>query len=154
MKKDIFDEKLLMEEAILEAKKSKLIGEVPVGALVVYDGEIIARGHNQTIKDNDPTSHAEINVIRKATIFLKNHRLVNASIVVTLEPCAMCYGAIVQSRIARLIFGAYDFKTGMCGSCHSLNQASCFNHKPEVIGGVLEKKCSRLLSNFFKERRL
>jgi len=142
-----------MGQAILEAKKSANIGEVPVGALIIYDDMIIARDHNRTIINNDPTSHAEINVIKKTSNLLKNHRIVGATLVVTLEPCAMCYGAIIQSRISKLIFGAYDMKTGMCGSCLNLQESKCFNHKPEIYGGILEKECSLLLSNFFRERR-
>jgi len=142
-----------MEFAILEAKKSEQIGEVPIGALIVFNDVIIASDHNRTISNNDPTAHAELNVIRRASEIIKNYRLIGASLVVTLEPCAMCYGAIIQSRISKLIFGAYDFKTGVCGSCLNLQQTKCFNHRPNIVGGILEKECSQLMSNFFKDRR-
>jgi len=115
--------------------------------------EIISQSHNQPISQNDPTSHAEINAIRKASHNLGNYRLTGATLYVTLEPCAMCYGAIVHARISRLVFGAYDPKTGVCGSSIQLHEQACFNHAPEIIGGVLEEDCSLILKDFFKERR-
>jgi len=153
MNKDFDLESQWMKLAIMEAKKSAQIGEVPVGALIIHENKIIASDHNRTIVNNDVTSQAEINVIRNANNELGNHRLVGATLVVTLEPCAMCYGAIVQSRVSKLIFGAYDKKSGMCGSCFNLHETKCFNHKPEIISGILEHECSRILSDFFKERR-
>jgi len=142
-----------MTLAIQEAKKSKEMNEVPVGAIVVMNDEIISQSHNQSISQNDPTSHAEINALRLASRILDNYRLTGSSLYVTLEPCAMCYGAIVHSRISRLIFGAYDTKTGVCGSSIKLHEQACFNHTPEIIGGVLEEDCSLILKDFFKERR-
>jgi len=142
-----------MTLAIQEAKKSKEMNEVPVGAIVVMNDEIISQSHNQPISQNDPTSHAEINALRLASRILDNYRLTGSSLYVTLEPCAMCYGAIVHSRISRLIFGAYDTKTGVCGSSIKLHEQACFNHTPEIIGGVLEEDCSLILKDFFKERR-
>ena len=146
------DEKF-MTLALQEAKKSKEMNEVPVGAIVVMNDEIISLAHNQPISQNDPTSHAEINAIRKASQNLDNYRLTGATLYVTLEPCAMCYGAIVHARITRLVFGAYDPKTGVCGSSIKLHEQECFNHSPEITGGVLEKDCSLILKDFFKERR-
>ena len=143
-----------MKTALKQAETSAKIGEVPIGAMIVHKGEIIAMDHNRTILDNDPTSHAELNVIRQACIEIDNYRLVESTLVVTLEPCAMCYGAIIQSRISTLIFGAYDLKTGVCGSCLSLQDSDCFNHRPKIIGGILEDKCSLVLKNFFKEKRV
>ena len=147
-----FDEKC-MSEAIIEAQKSKNKDEVPVGAVIVINNEIISKSHNQPISQNDPTSHAEIEAIRDASKYVNNYRLSNADIYVTLEPCAMCYGAIVHARILRLVFGAFDPKTGVCGSSIKLHEQECFNHSPEIIGGVLEKDCSLILKDFFKERR-
>jgi len=142
-----------MEKALKEAEKSFSKEEVPVGAIIVLDGEIIGKGHNQPILKKDPTSHAEINAIRNATKKVGNYRLTGATLHTTLEPCAMCYGAIIHARISRLVFGAYDPKTGVCGSSIKLHEQECFNHSPEIIGGVLEKDCSLILKDFFKERR-
>ena len=142
-----------MEKALKEAEKSFSKEEVPVGAIIVLDGEIIGKGHNQPILKKDPTSHAEINAIRNATKKVGNYRLTGATLHTTLEPCAMCYGAIIHARISRLVFGAYDSKTGVCGSSIKLHEQECFNHSPEIIGGVLEKDCSLILKDFFKERR-
>jgi len=126
---------------------------VPVGAIIVMDNKIIGRGHNLSISNNDPSSHAEIEAIRNAAKHLKNYRLNKASLYVTLEPCAMCYGAIIHARISRLVFGAFDPKTGVCGSSIKLYEQKCFNHIPEIIGGVMEEDCSLILKDFFKERR-
>jgi len=142
-----------MREAVLEAKKGINIQEVPVGALVVLDGEIIGKGHNQPISQIDPTSHAEINALRLASKNLGNYRLTGATLYATLEPCAMCFGAIVHARISRLVFGAYDPKTGVCGSSIKLHEQNCFNHTLEIKGGVLESDCSLILKDFFKKRR-
>ena len=142
-----------MEKALKEAEKSFSKEEVPVGAIIVLDGEIIGKGHNQPILKKDPTSHAEINAIRNATKKVGNYRLTGATLHTTLEPCAMCYGAIIHARISRLVFGAYDPKTGVCGSSIKLHEQECFNHSPEIIGGVLEKDYSLILKDFFKERR-
>jgi len=142
-----------MHQALREAQKAKNNDEVPVGAIIVIDNEIISRDHNRVICDNDPTSHAEINAIRKAVKKVGNYRLTEASIYVTLEPCAMCYGAIIHARISRLIFGAYDYKTGVCGSSIKLHDQNCFNHTPEIKGGILERDCSLILKDFFREKR-
>jgi len=142
-----------MELALQGAKKSIDINEVPVGAVIVMNNEVISLSHNKPISRNDPTSHAEINVIRKASENIGNYRLKGATLYVTLEPCAMCYGAIVHARISKLVFGAFDPKTGVCGSSIKLHEQECFNHTPEIVGGVLEEDCSSILKDFFKERR-
>jgi len=146
------DEKFI-RLALQEAKKSQEMNEVPVGAIVVMNDEIISQSHNKSISGNDPTSHAEINALRNAAKKIGNYRLTGATLYVTLEPCAMCYGAIIHARISRLVFGAYDPKTGVCGSSTKLHEQECFNHTPEIVGGVLEEGCSLILKDFFKERR-
>ena len=142
-----------MRFALIEAQKSKSIDEVPVGAIIVMNNKVISRGHNLSISQNDPTSHAEINALRSAGNKVGNYRLTGATLYVTLEPCAMCYGAIVHARISRLVFGAYDPKTGVCGSSSNLHKQACFNHSPQITGGVLEEECSLILKDFFKKRR-
>jgi len=146
------DEKF-MRLALHEAQKSIEMNEVPVGAIIVMNGEVISKSHNKSISQNDPTSHAEINALRNAAKKVGNYRLIGATLYSTLEPCAMCYGAIIHSRISRLVFGAYDPKTGVCGSSIKLHEQECFNHTPEIVGGVLEEDCSLILKYFFKERR-
>ena len=142
-----------MEYALEEAKKSLAKNEVPVGAVIILNNEVIGRGHNQSINKQDPSSHAEIEAIRNASKNIQNYRLTGADLYVTLEPCAMCYGAIIHARISRLIFGTYDTKTGVCASSINLHEQECFNHTPEITGGVLEEDCSLILKDFFKERR-
>jgi len=142
-----------MKIAYKEAQKSKAINEVPVGAIILMSNEIISKGHNQSISQNDPTAHAEINALRHAAKKTDNYRLTGATLYVTLEPCAMCYGAIAHARISRLVFGAYDPKTGVCGSSINLHDQGCFNHIPEIKGGVLEAECSLILKEFFQEKR-
>ena len=142
-----------MSHALKEAKKSLSQDEVPVGAVIVLDGEIIGRGHNQPISKRDPTSHAEIEAIKSASENLKNYRLTGANLYVTLEPCTMCYGAIVHSRISNIFFGARDPKSGVCGSCEDLSQKDYFNHKPHIIGEIMSKECSKILKDFFKAKR-
>ena len=142
-----------MNLALQEAYKSKEINEVPVGAIIIMNGQVISRSYNMSISKNDPTSHAEINALRNAGNKIDNYRLTGATLYVTLEPCAMCYGAIVHARISRLVFGAYDPKTGVCGSSSNLHKQACFNHSPQITGGVLEDECSLILKDFFKKRR-
>ena len=142
-----------MSIAFEEALKAQELGEVPVGAVIVNNDGIVAKAHNQPISKNDPTSHAEINAIRIAAKKLSNYRLSNCNLYVTLEPCAMCYGAIIHARISKLIFGAYDLKTGVCGSSINLHKKECFNHTPEIKGGVLEEDCSKILKDFFRDKR-
>jgi tRNA(adenine34) deaminase len=142
-----------MQIAINEANIAKDEGEIPVGAVIVQNGQLIAQSHNQPITSNDPTAHAEIQVLRKAGKILNNYRLNNATLYVTLEPCIMCLGAMMHARIDQIVFGAYDSKTGVCGSCIDLNNAKNFNHTIDINGGVLENTCSTLLQDFFKSRR-
>jgi len=142
-----------MRKALNQAKKAEEINEVPVGAIVVLDEKIIAASHNMPIVSNDPTSHAEINAIRDASIKINNYRLSGATLYVTLEPCIMCYGAIINSRISKLVFGAFDSKNGVNRSIIKLHEKNYFNHTPEVEGGVLEEECSLILKNFFKGKR-
>jgi len=145
--------KFWMKKALEEAQKSLSKNEVPVGAVIVLDGEIIGRGHNQSILKKDPTSHAEIEAIRNASEEIKNYRLKGADLYVTLEPCTMCYGAIVHSRISNIFFGASDQKSGVCGSCEDLSEKTYFNHKPHITGQIMNKECSKILKDFFKAKR-
>ena len=142
-----------MTLAIKQAVKADTEGEVPVGAVIVKDGQLIAQAHNQPISTNDATAHAEIQLLRAAGRKQKNYRLIDTTIFVTLEPCAMCLGALMHARIARMVFGASDLKTGVCGSRAYLTNKSFFNHEIEISGGVLEKECKKLLQSFFKSRR-
>ena len=142
-----------MQIAIQEATKAEEMGEVPVGAILVKDDLIIARAHNKPISTNDPTAHAEIHLLRAAGEELKNYRLPGTSLYVTLEPCAMCLGAIMHARIERVVFGAHDPKTGVCGSSENFMEATCFNHKIDIASGVLENESKQLLKNFFNSRR-
>jgi|TARA_B100000497_G_C7542345_1_gene328209 tRNA(adenine34) deaminase len=148
----IKDEKW-MQYAIIEANIAKDKGEVPVGSIIVKNNQIIAKAHNSPISKNDPTAHAEIEVLRKAGKKLLNYRLPKTTLYVTLEPCAMCIGAIIHARIERVVFGASDPKSGVCGSCMHLNEEKIFNHKISITGGVLEEESSELLRLFFKSRR-
>ena len=142
-----------MEQAIALATQAEQIGEVPVGALVVCDGQIIGQGYNQTINSHDPCGHAEIIALRQAAQTVGNHRLRGCDLYVTLEPCTMCFGAMIHARIDRIVYGASDFKTGVCGSRMNLNEANFFNHKISITSGILEKESSELLKLFFKSRR-
>jgi len=146
------DEKY-MAEALKEAVKSANFDEVPVGAVIVKDGKIIARGHNLREKSNDPTSHAEINAIRKACKKLNSWRLEDCTIYVTIEPCSMCAGTLLWTRIKKIVYGAKDLKGGALVSSYSLFDVKNINHHPEIVGGVLEEKCSRIMSDFFKSKR-
>ena len=142
-----------MKIAIQEAKKAVNEGEVPVGAILVKNGMIIAKAHNRLITKNDATAHAEILAIRKAGKKEKNYRLVGTTLYVTLEPCLMCLGALINARIERIVFGAKNTKNGFCGSLVDLTNDSQFNHRAIVTGGVLEKQCQEILRSFFKLRR-
>ena len=142
-----------MKVAINEANLAMNENEIPVGSVLVLNEKIIAKAHNQPIGNNDPTAHAEIQVLRKAGKQQKNYRLVGSTLYVTLEPCAMCFGAMIHARIERIVFGAKDPKTGVCGSCMNLNEANFFNHKISITSGILEKESSELLKLFFKSRR-
>ena len=142
-----------MQIAISEANLAKSKDEIPVGAVLIQNNELIAQAHNQSISHNDPTAHAEIQVLRIAAKQQSNYRLVGSTIYVTLEPCAMCLGAMMHARIKRIVFGASDPKTGVCGSRANLISEAFFNHRIEVLGGVLEKESKEILQSFFKLRR-
>lgn len=142
-----------MNYAIEEAIKAEKKGEVPVGGVLVKDGKLIAKAHNQSIRNCDATAHAEIQLIRLAGQIEENYRLAGSSLYVTLEPCAMCFGALVHARIDSLIFGARDPKFGVCGSALNLSYEKNFNHKVAVRSGILEETCSKILKSFFKVRR-
>ena len=143
-----------MKLALQLAEQAVLAGEVPVGAIVVKDGEVIGRGHNAPITRHDPTAHAEIQAMRNAAQALGNYRLVGCTLYVTLEPCAMCSGAIQHARIARVVFGASDPKTGACGSVIDLMAETRLNHHAVIERGVLAAECGAMLSQFFAGRRL
>lgn len=141
-----------MKAAISEAKKARQIEEVPVGAIIVLDGKIIARAHNRRNTNSDGTAHAEILAIKKAGKKLERWNLTDCEMYVTLEPCVMCAGAAVNSRIKRIYFGAFDHRYGGCGSLMDITQSE-LNHKIEVHGGIMETECAELLSSFFKNLR-
>ena len=143
-----------MEEALALARQAQARGEVPVGAVVIKDGAIIGRGGNTPIAANDPTAHAEIAALREAGRALGNYRLPDCDLYVTIEPCAMCAGAILHARIRRLVFGARDPKTGACGSVVDLFAERRLNHHTTVTGDIAGEACGRLLSDFFVARRL
>lgn len=142
-----------MQIALQLAQEAAVAGEVPVGAIVVKNGEIIGRGYNAPITTHDPSAHAEIRAIRDAAQHIGNYRLVDCTLYVTLEPCAMCSGAIQHARIAKVIYGASDPKTGACGSVVNLMAESKLNHHTEVTSGVLAQECGAVLSTFFAARR-
>lgn len=142
-----------MREAIRQAKKAYALREVPIGCVIVYEGKIIARGYNRRNTDKNTTSHAEINAIRKASKKLGDWRLEGCTIYITLEPCQMCAGAIVQSRITRVVIGSMNPKAGCGGSVLNLLEMEQFNHQCEVTRGVLQPQCSDMLSGFFRELR-
>ena len=142
-----------MKEAIKEAKKAELIDEVPVGCVIVKDSKIISRGHNIRETKQSPIGHAEIVAITKASKKLKSWRLDGCDIYITLEPCIMCSGAIIQSRIKHIYFGAFDPKGGALGSSIDVLKADNINHHPDVTSSVLEEECSSLLTNYFKNKR-
>lgn len=142
-----------MERAIEQARKAWALDEVPVGAVVVKDEKIIATGFNQPIGKHDPTAHAEIMALRAAAAVLGNYRLPGCELFVTLEPCAMCSGAMMHARLARVVFGAADPKTGACGSVLNLFEEKKLNHHTEIVGGVMAEECGLLLKTFFAARR-
>jgi tRNA(adenine34) deaminase len=151
-----------LRAAIAEARSAELSGEVPIGAVIVHRGQIIASGQNRVLRDHDPTAHAEIVALRAAGRALENYRLVDkngdandegCTLYVTLEPCAMCAGAILHARIARLVYAAPDPKAGACGSVLSVMNHPQLNHRVEVVSGLLADECGALLTNFFRARR-
>ncbi|WP_339414396.1 tRNA adenosine(34) deaminase TadA [Photorhabdus cinerea] len=149
----IYSDEYWMQQAIERAIKAWEQGEIPVGAVLVADNEIIAEGWNQSIIAHDPSAHAEVIALRKGGEQLQNYRLLNTTLYVTLEPCAMCAGAMIHSRIQRLVYGASDMKTGAAGSLIDILRHPGMNHQIEITGGVLAKECSTMLSVFFKQRR-
>lgn len=142
-----------MQQALLLSDKAEALGEVPVGALVVSGGEVIGQGWNTPITGHDPSAHAEMNALRQAAMYQQNYRVTDATLYVTLEPCPMCAGLLVHARVQRVVFGAFDEKTGAAGSVMNLLQHDALNHKVEISGGVLADECGQRLSDFFKRRR-
>lgn len=142
-----------MEAALALARRAEAAGEVPVGAVVVVDGRIVGEGHNETVVRRDPTAHAELLAIHRALERLHADRLTDATLYVTLEPCAQCAGAIVLAKVGRVVFGAWDDKAGMAGSVGDLLRHPKLNHRPDVRGGVLAEACGALLRDFFGDRR-
>ncbi len=142
-----------MADAIAEARRSEADGEVPVGAIAVADGQIVGAGHNQPIGLGDPTAHAEIIAIRAAASTLRTYRLTAVSLYVTLEPCVMCVGAMVNARVARVIYGARDEKAGALGSVYDIGRDGRLNHRFEVVAGVMEAECAAIMREFFRARR-
>lgn len=150
---ELEEHEAFMREALALAAEAALEGEVPVGAVIVKDGEIIGRGVNRTVRDKDPLKHAEMMAIRDALPAVGGWRLVDCDLYVTLEPCAMCAGAIVHSRIRRVIIGTADPKAGACGSVLDITGEPKLNHHPEMIRGVLQEECSQILKDFFRKLR-
>ena len=142
-----------MRHALTLADKAESIGEVPVGACVVLNGELIGEGFNTPITDNDPSAHAELRAVKEAASAVQNYRLIDATLYVTLEPCSMCAGMLVHARVKRVVFGAKDAKTGAAGSVMNLLQHPALNHQLEVVSGVLADECANKLSDFFRKRR-
>lgn len=146
-------DKKWMQRAFELAEKAKSQDEVPVGAVIIFEDQIIGEGWNQSISSHDPTAHAEVMALRDAGNNISNYRIPNATMYVTLEPCAMCAGAIVHARLAKLVYAADDPKTGACGSVFNLLQSEELNHKVEIENGVMEEECRSLIKTFFKEKR-
>ena len=142
-----------MALALQQAEKAETLGEVPVGAILVKDDIMVAKAHNQPISKHDASAHAEIELLRLAGRVMQNYRLTGTTLYVTLEPCAMCLGAMMHARVSRLVFAAYDPKTGVCGSRVDLSNEDCFNHEIQINGGILEAEAKQLLQDFFKSRR-
>src|SRR5256885_8817912 len=142
-----------MAAALEQARRAAAQDEVPIGAVVMRGDEIVAEAHNETVARQNPTYHAEFLAIERALEALETDRLEDSTLYVTLEPCAQCAGAIVLAKVGRLVFGAYDEKAGMCGSVGDLVRHPRLNHRPEVVGGVGEEECGRMLKEFFEQRR-
>jgi tRNA(adenine34) deaminase len=148
-----YNDEYWMRQALRLALRAQEEGEVPVGALLVLDNQVIGEGWNRPIGHHDPTAHAEIMALRQGGAVLQNYRLLNATLYVTLEPCVMCAGAMVHSRIRRLVYGAADVKTGAAGSLVDILRHPGMNHQVEILSGVLAEECAATLSNFFRMRR-
>ncbi len=145
---------MFMHMALEEARKAWDLEEVPVGAVLVDEhAAVLARTHNRTICANDPAAHAEILALRRAAGLVRNYRLLNTTLYVSVEPCVMCMGAIIHARVARVVFGAPDSRWGAAGSLYHFGEDRRFNHQPEVVGGILEKECRNLIRDFFRLRR-
>ena len=142
-----------MRHALTLAKKAAELDEVPVGAVLVKDDQLLAEGWNQPISHNDPTAHAEIMAIRKASRIIENYRLPGSTLYVTIEPCSMCAGAIVHARISRVVFGAFEPRAGAAGSVINLLQNEQFNHQVEITSGLLTEECGQILKDFFAQKR-
>lgn len=142
-----------MRIAIKQANLAIDQNEIPVGAVLIKDDKLISQAHNKSLKKNDPTAHAEIEVLKNAGAKLQNYRLPGTILYVTLEPCAMCLGAMIHARIDKVVFGAYDFKSGVCGSAGDISSEAFFNHSLEITGGILERDCKEILQSFFKKLR-
>ena len=142
-----------MREALAEAHAARAAGEVPIGAVVVYEGQVIGRGQNRVLRDVEPTAHAEIVAMRAAAKALNNYRLTGCELYVTLEPCAMCAGAMIHARLARLVYGARDPKAGAAGSVLEVLNHPRLNHRMEVTAGVMEEESAEMLREFFRQRR-
>jgi tRNA(adenine34) deaminase len=143
----------LIRAALEQALDAAAAGEIPVGAIITSGGKVIGRGQNRSIRDSDPSAHAEVVALREACLAQANYRLTDATLYVTLEPCAMCLGALMQARVSRVVFGAYDPKAGAAGSAVDLTESPAFNHRFEVLGGVLADECGAVLQDFFRARR-
>jgi len=142
-----------MRLALEEARAAAEAGEIPIGAVMVCEGAVLARSGNRTIRDNDPTAHAEITALRAGALRLRNYRLGKTTLYATLEPCAMCMGAVLNARVARVVFGAWDPKAGACGSIIDLSREPKLTHRIDVFGGVCSEESAALLRNFFERRR-
>ena len=151
--KELTDDEKYMKEAIRQAKKAAALDEVPIGCVIVHEGQIIARGYNRRNTDKNTLSHAELLAIRKASKKLGDWRLEGCTLYVTLEPCQMCAGAIIQARVDRVVIGSMNPKAGCAGSVLNILEMDGFNHKAEVERGILQEECSRMLSEFFRELR-
>lgn len=154
MKRILTDDEKYMKEAIKEAKKAYKLKEVPIGCVIVYQGKIIGRGYNRRNTDKSTLSHAEITAIKKASKYIGDWRLEGCTLYVTLEPCQMCSGAIIQARIDKVVMGAMNPKAGCGGSLLNILENESFNHQAEVVRGVLEEECSDMLTTFFKDLRV
>jgi tRNA(adenine34) deaminase len=142
-----------MRAALEEARTAVERGEVPIGAVIVHEGKIIARAHNRTLTDNDPTAHAEMVAIRAAAQIIGNHRLNGTSLYVTVEPCAMCAGALIQARVARLIYGCAEQKGGAVRTCFQVLDHPAVNHRVEITSGIMAEECVAVMQHFFAQRR-
>ena len=154
MKKVLTPDEKYMKEALKEAKKAYRLGEVPIGCVIVYEGKIIGRGYNRRNTDKTTLAHAEISAIKKASKIIKDWRLEGCTLYVTLEPCQMCSGAIIQARIDRVVMGSMNPKAGCGGSLLNILENEYFNHQALVTRGILEDECSEILTKFFKELRI